>query len=128
VVLHATHRELTTVRGELVDFYCFIEKAARGPEHRDCAVRCVAGDICMGLLTADDRTLMMLSVNHLRAMDPKAWRGVPDPFTTCRGLLAQTVDLTGYVMERKGQRIIEVTDVKVVPKGAPAAPASARKS
>lgn len=121
VVQHHTKRELSTWRGELVDYYCYIEKGARGPEHRDCAVRCVAGDVCMGILTTDEKTLMMLSVNHLRAMDPRAWRGVPDPFTTCRGLLAETVDLTGYVLERHGQKIIEVTGVKVVPKGAVAA-------
>lgn len=125
VVLHSTKRAPVTLRGELVDFYCFIEKGATGPEHRDCAVRCVAGDVCMGLLTTDKKTLMMLSVNHLRAMDPKSWRGIPDPFTTCRGLLAENVDLTGYVMERHGQKIIEVTEVRVIPKGAVAA--SARK-
>lgn len=121
VVLHSVKRTPVTLRGELVDFYCFIEKGARGPEHRDCAVRCVAGDICMGLLTTDNKNLLMLSVNHLRAMDPKTWRGIPDPFTTCRGLLAETVDLTGFVMERHGQKIIEVTAVKVVPKGTAAA-------
>lgn len=116
VIQHHEKRELSTWRGELVDYYCFIEKGARGPEHRDCAVRCVAGDVCMGLLTTDEKTLMMLSVNHLRAMDPRAWRGVPDPWMKCQGLLAQTVDLTGYVLERHGQKIIEVTDVKAVPK------------
>lgn len=121
VVQHHEKRQLSTWRGELVDYYCFIEKGARGPEHRDCAVRCVAGDVCMGILTTDEKTLMMLSVNHLRAMDPRAWRGVPDPFTTCRGLLAETVDLTGYVLERHGQKIIEVTDVKVVPRAMSAA-------
>ena len=116
VVEHSVKRQLTTLRGELVDFYCYIEKGARGPEHRDCAVRCVSGDVCMGILTTDEKQLLMLSVNHLRAMDPMTWRPVPDPFNKCRGLLAQTVDLTGYVIEKKGQKIIEVTDVKVVPK------------
>jgi hypothetical protein len=116
VVEHSVKRQLTTLRGELVDFYCYIEKGARGPEHRDCAVRCVSGDVCMGILTTDEKQLLMLSVNHLRAMDPMTWRAVPDPFNKCRGLLAQTVDLTGYVIEKKGQKIIEVTDVKVVPK------------
>jgi hypothetical protein len=66
-------RTLMTLRGELVDYYCYIEKGARGPEHRDCAMRCVAGDICMGLLTPDQK-LMMLSVQHLRVMEPLARR------------------------------------------------------
>ena len=110
-------RRLVTYRGEIVDYYCYIEKGARGPGHRDCGVKCVAGDVCMGLLTTDDR-LMMISINHMRAMEPLAWRDVPDPFAACRSLIAEQVDLTGYYMERKGQRIIEVTAVKPVVKAA----------
>jgi hypothetical protein len=112
-----TPRRLVTLRGEIVDYYCYIEKGARGPMHRDCGVRCVAGDVCMGLLTTDDR-LMMISINHMRAMEPLAWREIPDPFAACRSLIAEQVELTGYFMERKGQRIIEVTAVKPLAKQA----------
>ncbi|HET7904021.1 MAG TPA: hypothetical protein VFM17_05630 [Candidatus Eisenbacteria bacterium] len=107
------NRRLVTLRGEVVDFYCFIEKGLRGPGHLECAVKCVSGDICMGLYTTDGE-LLMVSVNHLRAMDPLSFKGIPDPFNRCRGLLAQTVDLTGYRMERFGQKIIEIMDVKPV--------------
>lgn len=110
-------RTLVTLRGEIVDYYCFIEKGARGPGHRECGIMCVAGDVCMGLYTTDDR-LFMISINHMRAMQPRAWSGIPDPFQACRKLIAETVDLTGYAMERKGQRIIEVTAVKPVVKTA----------
>lgn len=111
--LQVANRRLVTLRGEVVDFYCFIEKGLRGPGHLECAVKCVAGDVCMGLYTQDDE-LYMISVNHLRAMDPLAFKGIPDPFNRCRGLLSQVVDLTGYAMERKGQRILEIMDVKPV--------------
>ena len=40
------------------------------------------------------------------------FKGIPDPLNTCRGWIAETVDLTGYAMERKGQRIIEIMGVK----------------
>jgi hypothetical protein len=73
----------------------------------------------MGLVTQEGN-LYMISVNHLRAMDPLAFKGIPDPFNRCRGLLSETVDLTGYEMGRKGQKIIEIMDVKPVgpsPKG-----------
>ena len=106
-----SNRHLVTFRGEIVDYYCYIEKGLTGPSHRDCVVRCVAGDVCMGLLT-NQGDLYMISVNHLRAMDPASFRGVPDPFSTCRGWIAEMVDLTGYAMERKGQRIIEIMGVK----------------
>ena len=106
-----SNRQYVTLRGEIVDWYCYIEKGLTGPGHKDCGTRCVAGDVCMGLLT-EDGELMMISVNHLRAMDPMAFRGIPDPFTTCRGLLTEKVELAGYKMERKGQKIIEIMNVK----------------
>jgi hypothetical protein len=111
--LDVANRRLVTFRGEVVDYYCYIEKGLRGPGHLECAVKCVAGDICMGLVTQQG-DLYMISVNHLRAMDPLSFKGIPDPFNRCRGLLSQTVDLTGYAMERKGQRILEIMDVKPV--------------
>ncbi|MEK7315672.1 MAG: hypothetical protein AABZ94_00450 [Candidatus Eisenbacteria bacterium] len=111
--LKVSNRRLVTVRGEVVDYYCFIEKGLRGPGHLECAVKCVAGDVCMGMYTQEGE-LYMISVNHLRAMDPLAFKGIPDPFNRCRGLLSQTVDLTGYAMERFGQKILEIMDVKPV--------------
>jgi hypothetical protein len=106
-----SNRHYVSFRGEIVDYYCYIEKGYTGQFHKACGLRCVAGDVCMGLLTTDG-ALYMLSVNHLRAMDPLAFKTIPDPFTTCRGWIAETVDLSGYAMERKGQKIIEVMDVK----------------
>jgi hypothetical protein len=106
-----SNRRNVTLRGEIVDYFCYIEKGYTGQFHKACGLRCVAGDVCMGLLTTDG-ALYMLSVNHLRAMDPLGFRGIPDPFTTCRGWIAETVDLSGVAMERKGQKIIEVMNVK----------------
>jgi len=108
-------RELVCVRGEIVDYYCFIEKGltATGPNHRECATKCVAGDICMALLSNDDQ-LYMISVDHLRAMTPLTYEGIPDPWQECRRLISEKVDLTGYYMERKGQKIIEIVKVKKV--------------
>lgn len=106
-----SNRRYVTVRGEIVDYYCYIEKGLTGLGHKACGTRCVAGDICMGILT-NDGALYMISVNHFRAMDPIGMSSVPDPFNTCRGWIAEKVDLSGYAMERKGQRIIEIMDVK----------------
>ena len=118
-------RHYVTVRGEIVDYFCYIEKGLTGPAHKDCGTRCVAGDVCMGILTTD-KQLYMISVNHLRAMDPTAFRGIPDPFTTCRGWMAETVDLGGYAMERRGQKIIEIMNVKKASGPAPAGDPPAR--
>lgn len=114
-----SNRHYVTLRGEIVDYYCYIEKGLTGPMHKACGTRCVAGDICMGLLTTDG-ALYMISVNHLRAMDPLSFRTIPDPFTSCRSWIAEKVDLSGYAMERKGAKIIEIMDVKKA-SGAPPA-------
>jgi hypothetical protein len=103
-------RHFVTKRGEIVDFYCYIEKGLKGLNHHECAVKCVAGDVCMGLLT-DDGELYMISVNHLRAMTPLSYEGIPDPWQRARTLISQKVDLSGYAMERNGQRIIEISGV-----------------
>ncbi len=114
-------RTLKTLRGEIVDYYCYIEKGLVGEAHKACGTRCVAGDICMGLLT-NDGDLYMISVNHLRAMDPLSFRNIPDPFNVCRGWIAEKVDLTGFAMERKGQRVIEIMGVKKAEGPPPAKP------
>jgi hypothetical protein len=109
--LGGSNRHYVTLRGEIVDYYCYIEKGLTGQVHKACGLRCVAGGVCMGLLTTDG-LLYMISVDHLRAMDPLGMSSVPDPFPTCRGWIAENVDLSGYAMERKGQRVIEIMNVK----------------
>ena len=102
-----------TFRGEIVDYYCYIEKGLTGPAHRECGLKCVAGDVCMGILTEDDE-LYMLSVDHIRAMTPTAFEGQPDAFTQCRSMISFKVELSGKAMQRKGQKIIEVESVKKI--------------
>jgi len=100
-------------RGEIVDYYCYIEKGLTGPAHRECGLKCVAGDVCMGILTENDE-LYMLSVNHIRAMTPTAFEGIPDAFTQCRSMISMKVELSGKAMQRKGQKIVEVESVKKI--------------
>ena len=102
-----------TFRGEIVDYYCYIEKGLTGPAHRECGLKCVAGDVCMGILTEDDE-LYMLSVDHIRAMTPTAFEGLPDAFTQCRSMVSMRVELQGKAMQRKGQKIVEVVSVKKI--------------
>jgi len=102
-----------TFRGEIVDYYCYIEKGLTGPAHRECGLKCVAGDVCMGILTEEDE-LYMLSVDHIRAMTPGAFEGLPDAFTECRSMISMKVELRGKAMQRKGQKIVEVVSVKKI--------------
>ena len=106
-------KHAVTVRGEIVDYYCYIEKGLTGPQHKECGLKCVAGDVCMGILT-DQGDLYMLSIDHIRAMSPQSFQGVPDPFRACMSMVSQHVEIRGSLMERKGQRILEVSAVRKV--------------
>jgi len=108
-----TGKHAVTVRGEIVDYYCYIEQGLTGPQHKECGLKCVAGDVCMGILT-DQGDLYMLSIDHIRAMAPQTFQGVPDPFKACMSMVSQHVEIRGSLMERKGQRILEVAAVRKV--------------
>jgi hypothetical protein len=105
-----TGKHRVTVRGEIVDYYCYIEKGLLGPQHKDCGLKCVAGDVCMGILT-EQGDLYMLSIDHIRAMAPLTFQGIPDPFKQCMSMVSDHVEIRGNLMERKGQRILEVSAV-----------------
>lgn len=102
-----------TVRGEIVDYYCYIEKGLTGPQHKECGLKCVAGDVCMGILT-EQGDLYMLSIDHIRAMAPLTFQGAPDPFKKCMSMVSEHVEIRGSLMERKGQRILEVAAVRKI--------------
>ena len=108
-----TGKHPVTVRGEIVDYYCYIEKGLLGPNHKECGLKCVAGDVCMGILT-EQGDLYMLSIDHIRAMAPLTFQGIPDPFKKCMSMVSEHVEIRGNLMERKGQRILEVVSVKKV--------------
>jgi len=90
-----------TLKGELVDMGCYVSHGAMGEKHKDCATKCVAGGMPMGLLTSDNK-LYVLTLNHDN----------PDPFNKAKDLMSAMVEVTGMVSERGGTRILDVTDVK----------------
>ena len=91
----------TTITGELVDMGCYIGRGARGEKHKDCASKCIAGGMPMGLLTAKGE-LYLLTLNHDNA----------DPYNKCKDMAASMVEVTGTVMRRSGIPAIDVSDVK----------------
>lgn len=92
-----------TIQGEIVDMGCYLDHAATGPKHKECAAMCIAGGMPMGLLTSDGK-LYLLTMSH----DDAA------PFNASKKLAAEMVSITGPVSERNGMKSIEVTAVKPV--------------
>jgi hypothetical protein len=94
------------IRGEIVDMGCFLGHGAKGEKHQSCAAKCIAGGMPMGLLTPAGK-LYLLTLDH----------DSPDPFNKCKDMAAQSVEVTGTVMQRAGMMAIDVTDVKAAPAG-----------
>jgi len=92
-----------TVTGELVDLGCYLGHGAMGMKHQSCALKCIAGGMPMGVLTAD-KTLYLLTMSHEDA----------DPYNAAKDMAALTVEITGEVMDRDGMKAIEVDSIKEV--------------
>jgi len=109
-----------TFTGEILDMGCYLSRGLRGDLHRECALKCIASGIPMGLAT-DDGTIFLLTQNHDRAMEPRAF-GPPDPFQVCKQNAANRMTVTGLVWERDGIKELEVKAAKVAPAPPPTAP------
>ena len=86
-----------TVTGEIVDLGCYLGHGAKGEGHKECALKCIAGGMPMGLLTkAGD--LFLLTMSHADAA----------PFNQCKEWAGSEVKVTGSSMEKSGMKAIEV--------------------
>jgi hypothetical protein len=89
-----------TLKGEIVDTGCYIGHGAMGEKHKDCATKCIASGMPMGLLSG--KTLYLLTMNHDN----------PDAYNQCKEMAAAMVEVTGVVAERNGVKAIDVMAVK----------------
>jgi hypothetical protein len=90
-----------TLKGELVDTGCYIGHGAMGEKHKECATKCIANGMPMGLLSG--KTLYLITMNHDN----------PDAYNKLKDMAGQMVEVTGVVGERNGVKAIDVTDAKV---------------
>jgi hypothetical protein len=90
-----------TLKGELVDTGCYIEHGAMGGKHKECATKCIAGGMPMGLLSG--KMLYLITMNHDN----------PDAYNKLKDMAGEMVEVTGVVAERNGVKAIDVTDAKV---------------
>lgn len=90
-----------TITGEVVDTGCYLGHEARGAKHIECATKCIAQGMPMGLLT-DKGALYLITLNHDNA----------DPYNQLKEMAGKTVTVTGVVMTRGGMKGIDVSEVK----------------
>ena len=99
-----------TLTGEVIDTGCYLAHAAAGEKHKECAAKCIAAGMPMGLLTAKG-DLYLLTPPHQNTeayAKVKEWAGAQ-------------VEITGEMNERNGMKSIEVTGSKAATPPAAAA-------
>ena len=92
---------MLTVHGEVLDMACYVSHEAKGPDHAECAKRCVKGGQPMGLL-AKDGTVYLLYADHA---DPAAYNAAKE-------FAGKTVKVTGKSASQAGINGIEVQSVE----------------
>jgi len=92
-----------TVRGEIVDFSCYIQLGKHGEKHRSCGQKCVANGQPIGLLTRTGSLYMLMPEEH----DPRRDGGV-DAKASASEHMGHIVEVNGTEASVGGYRAIYV--------------------
>ncbi len=90
-----------TVRGELIDLKCYLDKGAHGDGHKDCAVACAKGGEPIGLLDSNGNVYV--------AIGDKAHGSDRDALIN---RMSETVTVTGKVVKKGGTQVIYIASLK----------------
>ncbi len=94
--------ETVTVKGEVIDTYCYALMGAKGESHRQCAIDCVKAGIPAGLLEEGTGKVYVLLPNKDKTGLPK---GVIDK-------LGRMASVTGKVYTSGGSNFLTVESIK----------------
>ena len=94
--------ETVTVKGELIDTYCYALMGAKGPSHRNCAIECVKKGIPAGLLEDGTNKVYVLLPNKDKS-------GLPPAVVE---KMAETVTITGKVYSQGGSQFLTIESIK----------------
>ncbi len=100
--LPAYSAESVTVKGEVIDAYCYSLMGAKGESHRQCAIDCIKAGIPAGLLQEGSGKVFVLLPNKDKTGLPKE---VIDK-------LGRTASVTGKVYTVGGSNFITVESIK----------------
>ena len=87
-----------TMTGEVVDLMCYLDHGAKGEKHKGCAEKCIKGGGPVGLVSGD--SVYLLIGDHEPINDQLAPKA------------AQTITVTGKLVERNGMKMIENVQVQ----------------
>src|SRR5512139_205049 len=101
-IFTVVYAQSVTVKGEVIDTYCYALMGAKGESHRQCAIDCVKAGIPAGLLEEGTGKIYVLLPNKDKSPLPKA---VIDK-------MGQKVAITGKVYISGGSQFLTVESVK----------------
>lgn len=93
----------TSVRGELVDMGCYLGHTAKGEKHTECAAKCIAGGMPMGVLTSTGQ-LYLLTMDHAN----------PDAYNKAKEMAGKQVKVSGPSHMKNGIHSIDAVSVEVI--------------
>jgi hypothetical protein len=94
--------EKVTVKGEVIDTYCYSLMGAKGESHRQCALDCMKAGIPVGLLEEGTGKVFVLLPNKDKTGLPK---GVADK-------MGRMASVTGKVYTSGGSNFLTVESIK----------------
>src|SRR5512139_677666 len=100
--LSQVYAQSVTLKGEVIDTYCYALMGAKGESHRQCAIDCVKAGIPAGLLEEGSNKVYVLLPNKDKTGLPK---GVIDK-------VGRTATVTGKVYTSGGSNFLTVESIK----------------
>jgi hypothetical protein len=94
--------ETVTIRGEVIDTYCYASMGAKGESHRQCAIDCIKAGIPAGLLEEGTNKVYVLLPSKDKTGLPK---GVMDK-------AGRTATITGKIYASGGSQFLTVESIK----------------
>src|SRR3989454_12395050 len=93
--------EEVTVKGEVIDLWCYLEGGDHGADHKQCAVECAKAGNPIGLLTEKGDIYVMMGIK-----DHQPGREV------LIDKMADTVTVEGTLVKKGGVQVVYVSSVK----------------
>jgi len=101
VALAQPKGETVTVKGEVVDLWCYLEDGSHGAGHKQCAIACAKAGNPIGIVDAKGNVYVAMGIK-----DHQPGRDV------LLDKMAQTVTVTGTLVKKGGTQVVYVTSVK----------------
>ena len=94
------NKQTKTIKGEVVDLWCYMDHGARGEKHKACAVACAKMGNPIGIVDADGNVYVAVG-SELHQTDSER----------LIGKMAQQVTVTGKVVEQGGLKMLYVQSI-----------------